>query len=231
MNPIVKYLMSVVLTENVGMLVISKTDMEFLQAVAPRLDVRYYPFCLAQRTPDELSIIELGDYVFSGGHTNRDYETLLECAENMPRIKFIVVWSQYTKVRHSIPANVKVYTDLEGPEFYRLLAKSRLVVIPLLKKGFSSGQTVATESMQCGKTTIYCDYENVSQYFDDGMNGILYVSGDARSLKSAISDVVEDEDRCNHIGQLARDKYYKYYTKDKLDDAIVKNVDDFSRKP
>lgn len=227
MNPIMRYFLSIVLTENIGMLVISKTDLEFLKSLSQKVVVGYYPFCLAQRPADQLEIVELGNYVFSGGHTNRDYDTVLVCAENMPQIRFVIVCSQYTKIQHAMPANVEVYMDLQGPAFYNLLAKSRVVVIPLLQRGFSSGQTVATESMQSGKVTIYCNYENVSQYFDDGINGIQYVSGDAGSLEDAIKKVFYDEDRLTRIGQLAREKYNKFYTKVKLDDAIVENIDSF----
>lgn len=227
-SAIKRYLMSLVFTENIAVLVISKSDQNILQSLAPKSDIRYYPFCLAPRNVDDVLFDEIdGDYVFSGGHTNRDYDTLLECAEKLPQVKFVIVWSQYTRVRNSIPSNVKVYKNLGERSFYNLLSKSKLVVISLLRKGHSAGQTVALASMQFGKTTIYCDFENVSQYFDDGITGIQFISGDATSLEEAIKQIIGDQDRLSKIGQLAQGKYYRYYTKDKLDNALLTHIDDF----
>lgn len=229
-NRILRYLMSLVFTENVAVLVISKSDMNFLKALSPKSDIRYYPFCQAPRSAEKISVAELGDYVFAGGHTNRDYDTVVDCAKKMPQVKFVVVRSQYTQVKNPIPSNVTVYEDLDGDGFYTLLAKSRLVLIPLLRKGFSAGQTIALASMQYGKTTIFSNFENVSQYFDDGVNGIQYISGDVTSLKEAIEQVVGDKEKLLQIGQLAQEKFKKYYTRDKLLDAIVAHIEVFSKK-
>lgn len=223
-----KYLISKLFTENVGILVISKSDQDFLKELSPKADIRYYPYCQVPRK--DVDNVVLGDYVFAGGHTNRDYDTVLKCAQEMPEIKFILVWSQYTRVKVDKPANVKVYVNIEGKEFYDLLAKSRLVVIPLLRKGHSAGQTVALAAMQYAKTVIYSNFENVSQYFDEGVTGIEYVSGDALSLSKCIKGVVGNEDKLLEIGKLAQEKYYKYYTREKLDKALLTHIDEFSKE-
>lgn len=228
-NPVLRYLISVLFTENIGALVISKNDLNILSGIAPKSDIRYYPHCQRRRDPEDLSQAELGDYIFSGGHTNRDYDTLLECADKMSQIKFVVVWSQFTRVQHSIPANVIVYKNLNSKMFYKLLAKSRMVVVPLRQEGFSSGQTVAVEAMQYGKTTIYSKFENVGQYFEDGVTGIEYMSGDTNALEKAIKQVIGDEERLLEIGRLAQEKYFEYFTKEKHTNALLTHIDDFSK--
>lgn len=228
-NSVLRKLMSVLFTENIAALVISKNDLNILTAIAPKSDFRYYPHCQRRRDPENLSQAELGDYVFAGGHTNRDYNTLLECADKMPNIKFVVVWSEFTRVQHSIPSNVKVYKNLKPKIFYKLLAKSKVVVVPLRQEGFSSGQTVAVEAMQFGKVTIYSNFENVSQYFEDGVTGIEYISGDATSLERAIKLVIDDEERISEIGQLAQKKFFSYFTKERLDNALLTHIEDFSK--
>ena len=36
--------------------------------------------------------MRLGDYVFAGGISNRDYETVVAAARRLPHTEFVVVW-------------------------------------------------------------------------------------------------------------------------------------------
>jgi hypothetical protein len=227
---ITKLLLHFLLTENVALTVQCKNEVELFQGIAPNVNVWYYPFCSGPMFSANEIISQMGDYVFAGGHSNRDYDSLLECAANLGDIKFIIVCSRLTKITKTVPCNVIIYKDLDFRPFHILLARSRLVVVPLLRDIGSSGQSVALAAMQYGKATVYPKLDAISQYFCDGITGICYTPHKKYSLCSRIAESFPETDRLLSIGEAAKKIYYAQYTGDKFDDAILSHIEEFSVK-
>lgn len=222
---ILKYL----LNQNVSMIVQSKTEKEYFKKINNKIDIKYFPYCCDEIIGhDQLKTIT-GDYIFSGGYTNRDYNLLIKCANSLPSQKFTIVCSNLNKITEKIPNNVTIYKEIPAFDFHKLMAESRSVAIPLLDDVGSSGQMVALAAMQLKKAVIYPNYDVISQYFDDKKNGLMYKGQDLSSLKEMIKYTSSDSNTeiIENIGKRAKECWEKSYKENNFTRAICKNMTDF----
>src|SRR5205085_3594277 len=127
-----------------------------------------------------------GDYVFSGGNTERDYRTLFAAVEGLP-IRVIVSCTASEVLQGlTIPANVIVVAARE-PSFRRLMAGARMVVL-CIKPGLLRGAGEATflNAMWHGRPVVVADDGSASEYLDDGVNGFVLAAGDVDGLRRRI---------------------------------------------
>lgn len=220
---ILKYL----LAQDVALMVQSKTELAYFKQLSSSADVRFSPYCRAEITDVNPAQIRLGDYVFAGGYTNRDYDILLRCAERLPELKFMIVCSRLNSFSVAIPANVEILRDIPAQEFHTLMAASRVAVIPLRDDVGSSGQMVAIAAMQFGKTIIYPDFDVISQYFEDKISGLRYRAGDTDSLFTTLSSVFLNQDRLKEIGAKARRKWEAQFRPENFVNAICAHMKSF----
>lgn len=92
--------------------------------------------------------VSRGDYVFSGGDSNRDYATLIGAARNLPCRVVIVSHQLAGWKRSALPGNVEVIAGLSANEFNRMMAGAALVVVPLRAGTLETGGAPFTE-MRC----------------------------------------------------------------------------------
>jgi glycosyltransferase involved in cell wall biosynthesis len=144
-----------------------------------------------------------GDYIFSGGYTNRDYRTLLEAVRDLPyRIAILV--SSKRVLGQNIPANVEVFENLSEDEFNRVMAASAVVVVPL-KGGVleAGGRQVFQNAMAMGKAVIVTD-PLATEYISDEVTGLLVPPGNPAQLRDAIVRLMRDRDLAQRLGEEAR---------------------------
>jgi glycosyltransferase involved in cell wall biosynthesis len=199
------------LTKDVYVVAQAPTDSDYFQAFLPAKNVRYQPYCQGP--------LDLGSYdgtrrefVFAGGWTNRDYDALFRCAARLPHIEFVVAASAQSSLAETRPPNVNVRLDCEPREFHRLLAESRLVVLPLRNDVGSSGQMVLLAAMQLGKAVIVSNIGAVRDYVDEGMTGLFYHPGDDEELAGLLEDIYASPSRLDGMGQAARERYMERFT-------------------
>jgi len=224
-RPIVRSL----LRQRVGIYVNAPNEVVYYRSLNPSIDVHYYPFCLGKVEGVDPSSVPQVNTVFSGGHTNRDYESLFQAAGRMPDIKFLVACSAATVLPLRIPQNVSLVLDTPPAEFHRLMASARAVVVPLASDIGSSGQMVALAAMQFGKVVVYADYPSLSQYFEDGVTGIRYTPLDVDSLTQAISTAYETGGPTSAMGSRARAAAEEKYSWDAYERELINHVNSFSR--
>ncbi len=211
------------LRQRIGMLVQSEADRRMFTSMAPHLWIAYYPYCLGELTCVPSSQITLGDYIFAGGYSNRDYGTLLAAALQMPESRFVIACSSANHLGRRLPDNVEVRTDLPPAEFHQVMAKSRLVALPLKKGGGAAGQMVALAAMQFGKCVVYAQHESVSQYFEPYIDGIPYESEDPIDLGRRLSSVVNNPEVLVATGTRAREKWDREYRRERFDRAVIES--------
>jgi glycosyltransferase involved in cell wall biosynthesis len=221
---ILKYL----LKTNVGLMVQSKTELTYFRQLSSSADIRFSPYCRAEITDVTPDMLELGDYVFAGGYTNRDYDLLLRCAAILPENSFVIVCSRLNVLSAAVPGNVKVLRDIPAHEFHKLLAASRVVVVPLRDDVGSAGQMVAIAAMQFAKTTIYPNFDVISQYFEDQTSGLMYKAGNIDSLRAALSFAVSNSARLLEIGINARQRWEALFRPENFISAICAHINDFA---
>ncbi len=228
-NIYVKKILKYLLSQKAGILTQSKTEVNYFRELSPILNVHFFPYCQGQITDRSTDCNTLGDYIFSGGYTNRDYNMLLRCAANMPDQKFIIVCSRLNKLSEVVPENVEIQKEIPSQEFHRLMAGSRAVVIPLAENVGSSGQMVALAGMQLNKTVIYPNFEVVSQYFEDKKNGIMYRAGDINSLTDKLRFVASDKNnrQLHAIGIAAKARWHACFRRENFLRALCEHLTDY----
>lgn len=215
------------LDQKVGLTAFSASDRDYFKGIGPAVDVRFSPYAAEIHLKTDLSQVKQGDYVFAGGYTNRDYNFLIRCAEKIPRQQFTIVCSHLNKITMTVPANVEILKDIHPDKFYELLAACKVNVIPLKSNVGASGQSVAVAAMQFAKPTLYPDFGIVSQYFTDGVSGLMYGPGDDDSFVSILNSVIEDPVRRAEIGNAAQQSWKRDFKQERFEDDIFEHLKEF----
>lgn len=149
---------------------------------------------------------EIGDYIFSGGNRDRDYETLVEAIRDL-KVKVIIATNNKSLLEGiDIPENVETVSATD-PQFYELLAGSKMVVLPM-SGGLlhSGGQQTFLNAMYWEKPVIVTDPQGANDYILDGKTGILIQPGDPVALRKAISYLLENPEESRRMGEEAKRK-------------------------
>jgi glycosyltransferase involved in cell wall biosynthesis len=149
----------------------------------------------------ERDIVE-GDYVFSGGYSNRDYDLLLRSMKGLDAPLVIVASVKNTIADHD-PAQVRIHRDINESEFERLLAQSRIVVLALKSQGDGCGQSVLLRVFRNGKPLIMTRHVSVVDYVGDDYPGFVPLD-DEVAMKAAISRALHDEAYRNRLAAEVR---------------------------
>ena len=202
---------------DVTMIALSKGDQEHYAGLFKRTKVVYYPLCFydSPDTKDELvKNEEEGAYVFAGGWTNRDYESLMSAARRVS-IPFLVVCSD-KNVLPAIPENIKVVRDVPNAVFNQYVRDSRFVVVPLKENVGAAGQMVALTAMMYGKAVIYTDLPCISDYLEDLRSGLAYRPGNDAELAEKIQLLIDDPSLAKTLGKAAAERFDSLFRPEKF---------------
>jgi len=148
--------------------------------------------------------VSRGDYVFSGGDSNRDYATLVAAARGL-NCRVIIVSHQLAKLPvAALPTNVELIAGLPLDEFNRMMAGAAAVVVPLLAGALESGgRTVYSNAMSMGKAVIVAD-DDAGDYITNEHDGLLVPASQAIALHLAITRVLADTELCTRLERNAK---------------------------
>lgn len=182
----------------------------------------YVPFKV--NSPELLSKMECGeeDFIYSGGGSLRDYETLFEAVEGLDITVNIVTNLDFGT--NFIPGNVRIIRNSGTvSEFYAPCAQARFAVFPI-EPGYirSAGQGSYLGAMFLGKAVIVSDTPGVRDIIDNDVNGIVVPPGDAKPLREQILRLWEDSDLRHRLGGTARAQAREHYTHDRYIDNIYR---------
>jgi hypothetical protein len=163
----------------------------------------------SRRAPISMPI---GNYIFSGGNSRRDYRTVFDAVRGT-EIPLIVSRTRPELTdRFDIPESAIVLSARE-PAYARLMAGSRFVVIAV-DGGLVRGAAEATlcNAMWHGKAVIAADDLSASEYIEEGVTGYVVAAGDAQALRRRIVELWNDADRCREMGQRAHERVAENFT-------------------
>lgn len=152
--------------------------------------------------PIKRSDLPQGDQTLRGGYLvlavgrdhTRDYKTLFEAAEKLPKIKFVVICSKRNIDKLKIPSNVEVLLDLSYKEVADWYQKAAVIAIPMKEMHRSSGQMTLTDSFQAGKAIVASNVAGISHYQLKNKSDVLLVSPESpEELAKAINLVLNDK--------------------------------------
>jgi len=167
---------------------------------------RYVPFkANNMRYIDEITAEDNG-YIFSAGISHRDYDLLFSALGELGyEAKVVIPLSRLGMhntifTQDNVPDNIELLTgDIDQFSWNELLAKSRIVVLPIIKDVLQpAGISVCLEAMAFGKPVVISKGTSVNGLITED-EAELYDGSDKGSLKRAISRIWNDHERRNKI--------------------------------
>jgi hypothetical protein len=142
----------------------------------------------------------LGDYIYTAGHSHRDWLTLIAACWWLNRR--VIVSSP---VQISGPADWLDSRPRVMPEEGRVLsAGARLVVLPMVDTELPSGPSVMVDAQAQGKAVVASDVNGTRDYIQHGVTGWLVPPDDADALADQIRAVIDDDHALLNVGAAAR---------------------------
>lgn len=153
------------------------------------------------------------DMICSVGMEMRDYPTLISAMRGLPQIKcHIAAGSAREKIYSTVsavfdqgplPENVTV-GKLDPAELRHLYARSKFVVVPLLKSNSDNGLTTILEAMAMGKPVICSQTQGQRDVVQNGKTGIFVPPGDSVALRETILRLWCNSEEATAMGREAR---------------------------
>lgn len=140
--------------------------------------------------------------IFAGGFSNRDYDLLLEAAEPLAE-PLVIVASQHNRIRPPARASTRILRDLPEGEFEALLARSKVVAMPLRGSGEACGQSVLLRVLRHGKPLVATRHEAIEAYLGADYPGFV-PHGDVHAMRSALAGVLQQPARCEELARRVR---------------------------
>jgi glycosyltransferase involved in cell wall biosynthesis len=151
-----------------------------------------------------------GGYVFCGGRTNRDFDTVLTAVARLG-CPTVIVTGEDVQFSANVPGHVSVHRDISYEHFERLVEESRIVVVSLKRPDVSSGQVELGRAMRFGKPLVVTATAGLDDYVTDGKDAMLVAPGDAEDLGAKLASLLEDTERRKELGQAARLTYERSF--------------------
>jgi hypothetical protein len=164
----------------------------------------------------------LGNYLFSGGNSERDYATLFEAVRGTGIPVVVSRTAASVTAGLDIPDNV-IVVEAREPSFARLMAGARGFVV-CVRKGIlrGAGEASFLNAMWHRKPTIVADDVSAADYIEDGIDGHVVPAGDVPALRKRILEVWNEPDRAAALGLAGFDKVRRLYTHQCWKDRILR---------
>ena len=160
--------------------------------------------------------------MFSGGYTNRDFETLIEAVRGTEHELVLCVVPE-NRLPDDIPDNVELIYN-EGPEeFSEYLSAGALGVVPLYAGRGGAGYSVLVEHFMNGQPTIASD-ENMRDYVVESACRLV-PPGDVAAMRRAIDDVMSEPETRAQMGIEGRKLYEQRFSTRAVATLLIQSLD------
>ncbi len=196
-------------------IVFSKSEVKHYAKLFPKAahKFRYMPLGIAGMPDIEP---RHGDYIFTAGISNRDYDFLFRA---MSGTDFHVrIACPDVKVPDGM-ANTEVLENCYGDGMLRELAGCYAVVIPLKDRNISSGQLMLLQAMQIGKPVIVTRTDALAEYVEDGCTAI-FIDNEPTQLRNALHRLHADPSLYEEIVENAKRKVADEFSERKLGEHV-----------
>jgi glycosyltransferase involved in cell wall biosynthesis len=165
------------------------------------------------------SQVQMEDHVISVGDGQRDYPTLVE-ASRLLDTGVKIVSQRYDLKEDSLPANVTYYGYTPISEVKRMIASSRMVVLPLHDAPVSCGHSVLLQAMSMSKAVVASRVPGIADYVVDGETALLCEPGSAHDMAEKIGRLLNDPEEAERLGNNARKAILADFTEEKMAQGI-----------
>ncbi len=154
----------------------------------------------------------VGDYIFSGGNSERDYKTLFEAVRGLSIPVIVSVTRPTVMGGLTVPKNVILVNAVE-PAFERLMAGARMLALCLKEDILrGSGEATMLNAMWHGKPVVIADDVSAPDYINDGVDGFIVPAGSSEQMRCRILELWKDPLFAARVGEAGRGKIVRLYT-------------------
>ena len=144
-----------------------------------------------------------GDYLFSYGNSDRDYDMLIQAVKNLP-VKTVIVSRTYQPT-YPLPSGIVLIREKSWDELLALIESSRMVILPLKSYNVAAGQLCMLETLALGRPLIVTRNMATVEYAVDGKTALFFDAKDAETLSDHIRYLLNHTDAAELMGQTARE--------------------------
>ena len=168
----------------------------------PRERIVFLPLVEAPQTFAE-PLHPREDYVFAFGLSDRDYDTLVRAVASLP-FHTCILSSKY-RPAEALPENVQwIRHRVSRSEMIRLIASSRIVVLPLKDYRVSAGQISMLEVMALARPLIVTENMATKEYALHKQTVLFFQAGKDRELAGHIRYLWEHPEEAEGMGKRAK---------------------------
>jgi glycosyltransferase involved in cell wall biosynthesis len=171
------------------------------------------------------------DLVLSAGREHRDHQTLVDAVVGTARL-FVADASAYSPRAHRrVPTVWPDWVERGALNHFELrehYERAAVVVVPLLPTAYPFGITTLLEAMAMAKAVVVSDTEGLRGVVEHGRTGLVVPPNDPTALRRAVSQLLEDADAREGLGQAARTAVLERYRLDQFADALGRQLDELA---
>jgi glycosyltransferase involved in cell wall biosynthesis len=162
----------------------------------------WIPYCTDL---DETSLdVADGDYLFTGGSQNRDYETLGRAVRGLPVTVKVAAPPGRIDPRCRTP-NMELLGTVPKGEFWSTLARARAVVLSLDPDVMRCpGVITYVTALRLGKCVVVNEPRGAGSYIVHGKTGLIVPARDPTALRGALERVLTDDALRHELAENAR---------------------------
>jgi glycosyltransferase involved in cell wall biosynthesis len=202
----------------------------------PRERFRYVPFKVNRYEQVLRTSTRDDGYIFCGGNTRRDFQTLLEAVRGLPYAVRIVTMPEHVISGHGsslderrLPSNVQVVRHDGGDSFLDHIAAARMVVLPIKRENISaSGIGVYLASMALGKCVVISAGPAVNGVVPEGA-ALIVPPEDPDALRASIGRAYTDEALRTRVAAAGQQYAQALGGEDRLCESVLDVLLDDSR--
>jgi glycosyltransferase involved in cell wall biosynthesis len=171
-------------------------------------DVRFIPFGVDTNKwlPEDVSA-EVLDVLSIGADPMRDFGLLTEYAQRNPEVGVSLVTGRECAAELGpLPPNMRVRIRVPIEELKGMIARARVVVLPVKENTYSGATTTLLQCMAMGKAVAVSRVGAIREGYglQDGVNVRWIESGSLESLSAAVNGLLADRGLRRRLGTAAR---------------------------
>jgi glycosyltransferase involved in cell wall biosynthesis len=161
-----------------------------------------------------------GEYIAFAGRfaPEKGIHTLVAAAE-LTGLPFRFCRNESHVVHVKLPGTVGEVITRSRAELETFYRGARMLVMP--SEWFETFGLVGAEAMSHGIPVVAARIGALTNLVDDGVNGLLYNSGDPADLAEKVKRLWNDPELCRRLGHAARRKVLAEWTKEKYFETLM----------
>ncbi len=171
--------------------------------ITPGVDTKL--FKPSEKKAEENTIVFIGN--FSSNYKWKGLDYLIEAIKLLDNLKLKIIGEG----EKNNLENIEYLGILKQEDIVKEINKSQILVLPSITNSESFGM-VLIEAMACKKPVIGSNIGGIPYVIDDGKNGLLVKSKNAKELSKAIKKLLENPDMAKKLGENGHKKVMKEYT-------------------